>query len=109
MSLAQNTATQAVDKFTWHGSTPTDHLMDAPLSQLLAEHNVDVVEIEAAPGFTGGTFRRLDGSMLFVRPAGRPVAEWEITARALLGRALRVPLPPLPAPFEVTEVPTPHS
>ncbi|MFH9574236.1 hypothetical protein ACH4MG_27310 [Streptomyces sp. NPDC017454] len=84
--------------------TTPDYLMTAPLPQLLAEHNVDVVEIEAAPGFTGGTFRRPDGSMLFVRPAGRPAAEWELTARALLGRALRVPLPPLPAPFEVTEL-----
>ncbi|MYS72368.1 hypothetical protein GTY88_18360 [Streptomyces sp. SID5926] len=71
----------------------------------MAEHGVEVVEIEAEPRFTGGTFQRPDGSLLFVRPAGRPVAEWEITARALLGRALRVALPPLPAPFEVTEVP----
>ena len=83
-------------------------LLNAPLPQLLAEHGVDVMVIEADPGFTGGTFARPDGSLLFVRPAGRPVAEWEITARALLGRALRVALPPLPAPFEVTEVPTPR-
>ncbi|MEU9218849.1 hypothetical protein AB0D47_20135 [Streptomyces sp. NPDC048376] len=82
--------------------------MNAPLSQLLAEHDVDVVEIKADPAFTGGTFARSDGSLLFVRPTGRPVAEWEITARALLGRALRVALPPLPAPFEVTEVPVPR-
>ncbi len=85
-------------------SLSTDRLMNAPLPQLLAEHGVDVVEIEAAAGFTGGTFQRPDGSLLFVRPAGRPVEEWEITARALLGRALRVALPPLPAPFEVTEL-----
>lgn len=82
----------------------TDRLLIAPLPQLLAEHGVEVVEIEAEPRFTGGTFQRPDGSLLFVRPAGRPVAEWEITARALLGRALRVALPPLPAPFEVTEL-----
>ncbi|MFE0794728.1 hypothetical protein [Streptomyces mutabilis] len=84
--------------------TSPDYLMNAPLPQLLAAHGVEVVEIEADPGFTGGTYARGDGSLLFVRPAGRPVAEWEITARALLGRALRVPLPPLPAPFEVTEL-----
>ncbi|MFG3127407.1 hypothetical protein ACGFZU_06855 [Streptomyces tendae] len=78
--------------------------MNAPLPQLLAEYDVDVVVIEVAPGFTGGTFQRPDGSLLFVRPAGRPEAEWEITARALLGRALRVALPPIPAPFEVTEL-----
>ena len=85
-----------------------EHLLNAPLPDLLAEHDVDVVEIEAAPGFTGGTFQRPDGSLLFVRPAGRPVAEWEITARALLGRALGVALPPLPTPFEVAEVPAPR-
>ncbi|MDT0608827.1 hypothetical protein [Streptomyces lancefieldiae] len=83
--------------------------MNAPLDKLLVEHGVDVVEIEAEPGFTGGAFRRPDGSMLFVRPTGRPAAEWELAARALLGRALRVPLPPLPAPFEVTEVPAPRA
>ncbi|WP_333758854.1 hypothetical protein [Streptomyces sp. ISBFB 2968] len=80
------------------------HLLNAPLPRLLAEHDVEVVVIEADPAFTGGTFQRPDGSLLFVRPAGRPVAEWEVTARALLGRALRVALPPLPAPFEVTEL-----
>jgi hypothetical protein len=85
-------------------SLSTDHLMNAPLDDLLAEYDVDLVVIEADPGFTGGTFARPDGSLLFVRPSGRPEVEWEITARALLGRALRVALPPLPAPFEVTEL-----
>ncbi|MET9190131.1 hypothetical protein ABZX63_33430 [Streptomyces tendae] len=84
------------------------NLLTSPLSDLLAEYGVEVVEVEADRRFTGGTFQRPDGSLLFVRPAGRPVAEWEITARALLGRALRVALPPLPAPFEVTEVPAPR-
>ncbi|MBZ6290365.1 hypothetical protein KVH30_02105 [Streptomyces olivaceus] len=85
-------------------SLSTHRLLHAPLPELLAEHGVEVVELEADPGFTGGSFVRGDGSVLFVRPAGRPVVEWEITARALLGRVLRVPLPPVPAPFEVTEV-----
>ncbi|CAL9368932.1 hypothetical protein [Streptomyces sp. enrichment culture] len=79
-------------------------LLHDPLPELLAEYGVEVVELEADRGFTGGSFVRGDGSVLFVRPAGRPVVEWEITARALLGRVLRVVLPPMPAPFEVTEV-----
>lgn len=86
--------------------TPTvDHLLDAPLPELLAEFGVDVVDSRITDaGFTGGAVVRSDGSLLFARPAGRPEAEWEITARALLGAALRVPLPPLPGPFQVTEV-----
>jgi hypothetical protein len=82
----------------------TNRLLDAPLDVLLAEYSVDVSVIEAEPGFTGGTYVRADGSLLFVRPAGRPTAEWELTARAMLGAALRVPLPDLPAPFELTEL-----
>lgn len=82
----------------------THHLMHAPLDHLLAELAVDVSVIEADPGFTGGTYVRADGSLLFVRPAGRPTAEWELTARAMLGAALRVPLPDLPAPFQLTEL-----
>ncbi|MCG0061700.1 hypothetical protein L0F81_00100 [Streptomyces tricolor] len=82
----------------------TDHLLDAPLPQLLAEHNVEVSTLETDPGFTGGAYVRGDGSLLFVRPAGRPEAEWEIVARAMLGRLLGVPLPDLPDLYQLTEM-----
>lgn len=85
----------------------TDHLLDAPLADLLSEFNVDVSVLEAEPGFTGGTYVREDGSMLFVRPSGRPVTEWELMARAMLGQALHVPMPPLPAPYQLTELKRP--
>ncbi|MFJ3812252.1 hypothetical protein ACIPWE_38555 [Streptomyces sp. NPDC090073] len=81
-----------------------DHLLDAPLPQLLAEHRVDVSTLEADPGFTGGAYVRADGSMLFVRPAGRPDAEWEMVARSMLGRALRVPMPDLPELYQLSEL-----
>lgn len=85
-------------------ATPTvAHLMDAPLDQLLAEFGVGVNEMDCEPGFTGGAYVRADDSLFFVKPAHRPAAEWELTARAMLGRALRVPLPDLPEPFELTE------
>lgn len=84
--------------------TPTAaHLMDAPLDQLLAEFGVGVNEMDCEPGFTGGAYVRGGSSLFFVKPARRPAAEWELTARAMLGRALRVPLPDLPQPFELTE------
>lgn len=91
-------------------ATPTtvDHLMDAPLDVLLAEFRVDVSTLETDAGFTGGAYVRSDGSLLFVRPAGRPAAEWELMARSMLGRALRVPLPDLPAPYQLTEM-RPHT
>jgi len=82
----------------------TDHLMDAPLDELLAEFRVDVSVIPADAGFTGGTYVRDDGSVLFVRPAGRPEAEWEMLARAMLGRLLRVPMPDLPEPYQLTVI-----
>lgn len=85
-------------------ATPTvAHLMDAPLDQLLAEFSVGVNEMDCEPGFTGGAYVRGDNAVFFVKPANRPAAEWELTARAMLGRALRVPLPDLPKPFELTE------
>ncbi|MGW4825457.1 hypothetical protein ACWEP4_42940 [Streptomyces sp. NPDC004227] len=81
-----------------------DHLMNAPLDELLEEFRVDVSVLETDATFTGGTYVRKDGSLLFVKPAGRPEAEWEMIARAMLGRALRVPLPPLPGLYDLTEM-----
>ncbi|MEU9444632.1 hypothetical protein AB0D42_27875 [Streptomyces sp. NPDC048304] len=83
----------------------TDYLLDAPLPQLLAEFAVDVSVLEADPGFTGGAYVRDDGSVLFVRPSGRPEAEWEMMARAMLGRLLRVPLPELPEMYQLSVIP----
>ncbi|MFJ5973549.1 hypothetical protein [Streptomyces sp. NPDC093060] len=78
--------------------------MDAPLDDLLAEFGVEVSTLEAGLGFTGGAHVRGDGSLLFVRPAGRPEAEWEMVARSMLGRVLRVPMPELPDLYQLTEL-----
>lgn len=82
----------------------TDHLLDTPLDTLLAEFGVEVSTMETDPGFTGGAYVRGNGTLLFVRPAGRPEAEWEMMARAMLGRALRVPMPELPDLYELSEL-----
>jgi hypothetical protein len=83
-----------------------DHLLDAPLPQLLAEFRVYVSELPIADAtFTGGTYVRSDGSLLFAMRRGQPAAEREMIARAMLGAALRVSLPPLPEPYQLTEFP----
>lgn len=97
MTLAQASASAQM-------KPSVDDLMDAPLDALLAEFNVAVSTLETDPGYTGGAYVRADGSLLFVRPAGRPDAEWEMMARSMLGRVLRVPLPPLPDLYELTEL-----
>lgn len=80
-----------------------EHLLDAPLPQLLAEFRVDLSELPIDdPGFTGGTYIRDDGSMLFAMRRGQPAAEREMIARAMLGEALRVPMPTLPEPYQLT-------
>lgn len=81
-----------------------DRLLQAPLADLLTEFGVEVSTRETDFGFAGGVYVRGDGSMLFVRPAGRPEAEWEMVARSMLGRALMVPLPDLPDPYELSEL-----
>jgi hypothetical protein len=82
----------------------TDRLLNAPLNELFAEHHVVVSVLEADPTFTGGAYVRKDGSLLFVKPARRPAAEWEMMARSMLGRVLRVPMPELPGLYQLTEL-----
>jgi hypothetical protein len=83
----------------------TDHLLDAPLAELLAEFGVDVMVSRITdPTFTGATAIRSDGSLLFLRPPSRPDAEWEMLARAMLGRVLRVPMPDLPGLYQLTDL-----
>lgn len=79
-------------------------LLDTPLPDLLAEFGVelDTSSIDD-PTFTG--YMLVDHDRLLISlPAGRPDSEREIAVRSMLGSALRVPMPPLPAPFMVTEL-----
>lgn len=81
-----------------------DHLMDAPLDDLLAEFDVEQVEMQtiADPTFTGYMTVGKSGRLLLASPPARPTAEREITVRAMLGAALGVTLPDLPDPFRVS-------
>jgi hypothetical protein len=80
------------------------YLLDTPLLRLMEEFDVRVTVLEVNPGFTGWACVGADGSRLFVRPAGSSDAEWEIVARAMLGRVLGVQLPPPPEPYRLTEL-----
>jgi hypothetical protein len=81
-----------------------EHLLDAPLSELLAELDVTLDESSITdPNFTGAAVVTREHVMLSMR-AGQPDWERDAVARALLGRVLDVPLPPLPEPYRMSEV-----
>jgi hypothetical protein len=87
------------------GRITADRLLHAPLPQLFEECGVDVEPSSITDAtFTGALVVTTDGGVVFAQPPGRPAAEWEITARAMLGWMLNVPLPDLPEPFQLTEV-----
>ncbi|HEY9373951.1 hypothetical protein [Streptomyces sp.] len=82
--------------------TPAD-LLTRPLEHLLAEVGARVVESSIADdGFFGAAHLSPAGISLHM-PAGRSEVERDSIARALLGRVLQVPLPPLPAVLSVEE------
>lgn len=81
-----------------------DHLLDAPLPQLLAETGVEVIA-SAIPDrhFFGAVIER-NGGLLLAMPTGRSEMEPDTMARYLLAQVFDVDLPQLPAPFVTTEV-----
>ncbi|MFD7403565.1 hypothetical protein ACFV7R_13035 [Streptomyces sp. NPDC059866] len=81
-----------------------EHLLDAPLPELLAELSVTLDESSITdPSFTGAAMVTRDRVILSMR-AGQPDWERDAVARALLGRVLDVPLSPLPEPYRISEV-----
>ncbi|MFB6675574.1 hypothetical protein ACFCWG_24750 [Streptomyces sp. NPDC056390] len=82
-----------------------DYLLDTPLPELLAEFDVLLVDSRITdPTFTGGAVRRQGGGLLFSMRPGQPAWERDAAARVMLGRELGVPMPPLPAPYQLAEV-----
>ncbi|MGW2781066.1 hypothetical protein ACWC3X_07395 [Streptomyces populi] len=82
-----------------------DHLMEAPLPQLVTELGVDLVEAGITePGFTGYAYADRDGVTVAL-PPGRSQLEHDCMARYLIGSAFRVDgLPPLPDMFRVLDI-----
>lgn len=77
-----------------------DHLLDAPLPQLLAETGVEVVDSSITDReFFGAVIQHKNGSLLLTMPTGRSELEHDTVARYLLAQVFDVDLPKLPAPF----------
>lgn len=82
-----------------------DYLMDTPLPTLLAGLGVELeVRLVADPTFCGYVVERGGRLDAVVVSSRWSALVQDSMVRAMLGIALRVPLPPLPAPFEVTEL-----
>jgi hypothetical protein len=78
--------------------------MDAPLPQLLAELDVELLERPAdeLPPCGYAVVRR--GRIALRLPRGQNRWERDMIARSMIGDALRVPMPPLPAPYQLSEL-----
>lgn len=81
----------------------TPGLLDAPLPDLLAAHDVELVDSSITDaGFFGALVERRDGSRVLSMPVGRSAFERDTAARMLLGEALGVDCAPIPEPLHVT-------
>lgn len=81
-----------------------DHLLTAPLPQLYAELGVDVKEQPADLLPPCGFVKLEDGRLRMRLPLGQNRWEREMVARSMIGEALRVPMPPLPEPYQLSEL-----
>ncbi|MEU5347783.1 hypothetical protein AB0H18_44500 [Streptomyces sp. NPDC020766] len=80
-----------------------DHVLNAPLEDLLAEFDIELTFWAInEPDFTGVAVVKRN-QVRFILPEGRCDAEREIVVRAMLGQTLHVDLPDLPEPFQLSE------
>lgn len=82
----------------------TDHLLTAPLPDLLTELDVELVDSSiTVRGFTGYVIR--EGALtVLALPPSRSDWERDMIVRQLLGTAFDVPMPPLPGEYRITEL-----
>lgn len=85
-----------------------EHLMDAPLDELIAELGVIYRDAPITePAFTGYAWVD-DRGVVLAMPPGRSELEHDCMARYLIGQAFHVDgLPPLPDMFQVVDVTEP--
>ncbi|WP_405948902.1 hypothetical protein OG588_22630 [Streptomyces prunicolor] len=82
-----------------------DHLMDAPLPQLIAELHVELTEAGITDaGFTGYAYVSRD-EVVVALPPNRSEFEHDCIARYLIGSVFHVDgMPPLPEAFQITDM-----
>lgn len=86
-------------------SVTPGRLLDAPLPQLLAELEVELIDSSITdPTFFGAFVERRDGTRVLSMPAGRRAFERDTAARMLLAEGLGLDAPPLPEPFSVSRI-----
>ncbi|MFF9118307.1 hypothetical protein ACF09Y_22355 [Streptomyces massasporeus] len=79
--------------------------MDAPLGELLAELDVELVDSSITDAtFFGAFIEAPDGSRILSMPPGRSAFERDTAARMLLAEGLGLDGPPVPAPLAVSRV-----
>lgn len=82
-----------------------DHLMDAPLPQLLAELDVELHESSITDaGFYGAVVVLRGGQMVLSMPGGRSEFQRDTVARMLLAEALGIETAPIPEPLRMEVV-----
>lgn len=83
-----------------------DHIIGAPLAQLLAEHNARIVEITSIEDrrFFGWLVAKTSGEVILAMPAGRDVLERDCTARMLLAHLHGLPTDRFPDVIEATTI-----
>jgi len=80
-------------------------VLDAPLPDLLAELDVEIVPSSITDAdFFGAVVQRKSGEVYLSMPAGRSELEHDTVARYLLAQVFDVDLPQLPEPFTTTEI-----
>ncbi|MER8008115.1 hypothetical protein [Streptomyces sp. NPDC094149] len=77
-----------------------DHLMDTPLSVLINELGVTLVDSTITDAdFYGAVVQRKTGELLLTMPRDRSWLEHDTVARYLLAQAFGVNVPSMPAPL----------
>ncbi|RPK85100.1 hypothetical protein [Streptomyces sp. ADI98-10] len=88
-------------------TAPTvDHIIGAPLAQLLNEHNARIVEITSITDhrFFGQLFAKTSGEIILAMPAGQDSKVRDVAARILFAHYNDLPLGRFPNIMTVTDV-----